>query len=89
MKARKTVKAINPEESNQSTERYFYSTSLLGLKNVFYCSTREPSEPFTKSSFVKSGVIWTDTENTWLVFSYPLQQVFFEEHSLTADFMRG
>ena len=55
MKARKTVKAINPEESTQSTERYFYSTSLLGLKNVFYCSTREPSEPFTKSSFVTSG----------------------------------
>jgi len=57
MKARKTVKAINPEESNQSTERYFYSTSLLGLKNVFYCSTREPSEPFTKSSTAKSGAI--------------------------------
>ncbi len=53
MKARKTGKAINPEESNQSTERYFYSTSLLGLKNVFYCSTRESSEPFTKSSFIK------------------------------------
>ena len=35
MKARKTVKAIDPEESKQSTERYYYSTLLLGLKNVF------------------------------------------------------